>query len=203
MLDKKPTKFFIFSLFYLVAAYFFKDLIPAHCADENCFIENFQLLILSLGVILSLYFHKNTTIPKDKYIWSAIGLLFAICFFRELSWGRTLFIHSDGTIPYWEEFGLYGKIIHPLVAIVLCIVSYLLYKGNLYKFMLTSKLPLYDCLLVFILIIIITVAEKDLFLSFHGEMAEELTELLLYSELCFITNQIGKSKIVNKKSFSS
>ncbi len=100
-------------------------------------------------------------------------------------------MRADGTIPAWTDLGLYGHIAHPLVGLLLAILLYLLYRGNIFKFIKKVKIPLYDCILLLVLIIAVTIAEKGTLSFFHGEMAEELSETILYLEMCYIILQIG------------
>lgn len=149
MINKNPSKFFpIFFLLFL-SIYLLQNIIPANFAKENSLLENLQLVILLFGAYICSYFLKRTTVISDKYIWSAGSLLFVIFFLREISWGRTLLMRADGTIPAWTDLGLYGHIAHPLVGLLLAILLYLLYRGNIFKFIKKVKIPLYDCILLF------------------------------------------------------
>lgn len=194
MVNKKPIHLFPIFLILLFVTYFLKDILPMNLAAENSLIENLQLIILLIGACICYYFARHTNKTSDKYIWSGGIAFFIILCLREISWGRTLLMHPNGTIPSWEELGFYGQIIHPLVAVFITGTVYLFYKGNFFQFLRTLKIPVCDLAILFLLIIMATVAEKGSFAFFHGEMAEELSESLLYCEMCYISLQVGISK---------
>ena len=99
MFDRKFYPHLWLLIIYIPFVFIVKDFLPQNIARENGPIENFQLVLLAVGVYLCWQAMKKTNIKYDRYIWQAGMLFYILLFGRELSWGRALLMHDDGTMP--------------------------------------------------------------------------------------------------------
>lgn len=115
MFDKRFYPHLWLLIIYIPFVFIVKEFLPQNAARENGPIENFQLVLLAVGIYLCWQAMKKTRVSMDKYIWQAGMLFYILVFGRELSWGRALLMQSDGTMPKWRELGIWGDIAHPLI----------------------------------------------------------------------------------------
>lgn len=108
MFDKRFYPHLWLLIIYIPFVFIVKEFLPQNAARENGSIENFQLVLLAVGIYLCWQAMKKTRVSMDKYIWQAGMLFYILVFGRELSWGRALLMQSDGTMPKWRELGIWG-----------------------------------------------------------------------------------------------
>lgn len=192
MIDKKFYPHLWLLLIYIPFVFIVKEFLPQNIARENGPIENFQLVLLAVGVYLCWQAMKKTNIKYDRYIWQAGMLFYILLFGRELSWGRALFMRDDGTMPQWSDLSLYGAIAHPLIGIALVYLCILFYRGGFFRFLTTVKIPMWDLVFLIMFVVLVDVSEHYDFSIFHGEIDEELFECAMYFEMLRVTDFIGK-----------
>lgn len=107
MFDKRFYPHLWLLIIYIPFVFIVKEFLPQNAARENGPIENFQLVLLAVGIYLCWQAMKKTRVSMDKYIWQAGMLFYILVFGRELSWGRALLMQSDGIMPKWRELGRY------------------------------------------------------------------------------------------------
>lgn len=98
MFDKRFYPHLWLLIIYIPFVFIVKEFLPQNAARENGPIENFQLVLLAVGIYLCWQAMKKTRVSMDKYIWQAGMLFYILLFGRELSWGRALLMQSDGTM---------------------------------------------------------------------------------------------------------
>lgn len=196
MFDKKIYPHLWLLIIYIPFVFIVKDFLPQNIARENGPIENFQLILLAVGVYLCWQAMKKTDIKYDKYIWQAGMLFYILLFGRELSWGRAILMHDDGTMPQWSDLGLYGQIAHPLIGIALVYLCILFYRGVFFHFLTTVKIPMWDLVFLILFVVLVDVSEHYDFSIFHGEIDEELFECAMYFEMLRVTEYVKSHKLL-------
>lgn len=155
--------------------------LPAHYVEENCLIENSQLVIILITFIICL------KAKSDKAFFNAMALVMVILFLREINCGRTVFF----PIPWleysfytWKELP-YGYLAHPIYGAFMALsAAYFIFsKGYMifWKYVLKAKISVYAWVFVILGIIF----------GLYGEtcgvtMLEEMTETLFYTSLMAI-----------------
>ena len=76
--------------------------------------------------------------------------------------------------------GLYGKLVHPMVAILIVSMLILLYKARIWRMLKIVKIPVKSFALLLLFIFFSWVGERTNFTGFHGQVAEELAEFGAY-----------------------
>lgn len=99
---------------------------------------------------------------------------------REISWGRVFFTNPNGGMIQYSQMGLYGKLVHPLVGILIVTMLILLYQARIWRVLLITKLPVKSFSLLLLFIFFFLVGERTNFTGFHGQVAEELAEFGAY-----------------------
>ena len=192
MIDKNFYPHLWLLLIYIPFVFIVKEFLPQNIACENGAIENFQLVLLAVGVYLCWQVMKKTNIKYDGYIWQAGMLFYILLFGRELSWGRAVLMRDDGTMPQWSDLGLYGQIAHPLIGIALVYLCILFYRGGFFRFLTTVKIPMWDLVFLVMFVVLVDISEHYNFSIFHGQIDEELFECAMYFEMLRVTDFIGK-----------
>lgn len=96
---------------------------------------------------------------------------------REISWGRVFFTNPDGGMIEYSQMGLYGKLVHGILIIIMLI---LLYKARIWRMLKMVKIPVKSFALLLLFIFFSWVGERTNFTGFHGQVAEELAEFGAY-----------------------
>lgn len=99
---------------------FLEMLLPKWVGDENGIIENLQLLWLIAGFVYCFNARKSQFYKwcnDTKSLWTAGMIYFFLLFMREISCRRTFFTNPDGSIIQYSQMGLFGKLVHPIVAL--------------------------------------------------------------------------------------
>lgn len=177
---------------YIPFVFFIKSFLPENIARENGIIENFQLVLLAAGAYLCFQAMRKTKSITNKYIWQAGTLFFILLFGREISWGRALFMYSDGSLPSWDKLGWYGQIIYSLIGFAIWRLLKLFYRGKIFSFLKSVQIPMWDLVFLFVFMILADTSEHYHFSIFNGEVDEELFECAMYFEMLKITSFIGK-----------
>ena len=76
--------------------------------------------------------------------------------------------------------GLYGKLVHPMVGILIVSMLILLYKSRIWRILKIVKIPVKSFSLLLLFIFFSWVGERTNFTGFHGQVAEELAEFGAY-----------------------
>lgn len=69
---------------------------------------------------------------------------------------------------------LYGKLVHPIVTLLIIALVILLYKARIWLMLRTIKFPIKSFIMLLAFILSSWVGEKANFTGFHGQVAEEL-----------------------------
>ncbi len=195
LFDKRFFPHLWLLIIYIPFVFFIKNFLPENVARENGPIENFQLVLLAIGVYLCWQALKKTNIKTDKYVWQAGALFYVLLFLREISWGRALLMRPYGMMPQWNELGLYGVIAHPLIGVAIVYLLILFYRGRFFSFLKNAQIPLWDLLFLVMFVILVDISEHYNFSIFNGMIDEELFECAMYFEMLRITSFIKKYKV--------
>lgn len=76
----------------------------------------------------------------------------------------------------YSQMGLYGKLVHTLVGILIVTMLILLYQARIWRVLLITKLPVKSFSLLLLFIFFFWVGERTNFTGFHGQVAEELAK---------------------------
>ncbi len=179
----RNDSFFKLGWSYFVIMFIFKAILPEWVGDENGIIENLQLLWLIGGVLYCIKAHSYKYADwggSSKALWKAGTIYFFLLIMREISWGRVFFTNPDGGMIQYSQMGLYGKLVHPLVGILIVTMLILLYQARIWRVLLITKLPVKSFTLLLLFIFFSWVGERTKFTGFHGQVAEELAEFGAY-----------------------
>ena len=105
---------------------------------------------------------------------------------REISWGRTLFHNPDGTSLQYSQLGLYGKLVHPLVGILLILLVIFLIRAKVWTFIKKVRIPLKSFILLLLFIFLHWCFEHGKTFIAPSEVGEELAEFGAYMMMLFL-----------------
>lgn len=181
---------------YFFSMFLLNLLLPEWCGKENGLIENFQLVLLLAG---GLFCKRNLTasppqVVRIRHLWRAGCIYFFLLFMREISWGRALITMSDGSHISYDQMGLYGKLVHPLVAVLILLLLIYTYRSHFWQLLHFKHIPIDLFILMLLFIAFAYIGERTVFPYFHGELAEELAEtgayLLMNVLLIYVSSKI-------------
>lgn len=185
----KKDNWFIGGWVYLVVMFILEMVLPPWMGDENGPIENLQVLCLIAGF----YYCCQIDISRlSNWRGNAESLLkagkiyFFLLIMREISWGRVLLTHPDGSHYEYSEMGFFGQMVHPMVAVLIVILLLCLWRAKVWRFLLMVKIPVRSFLLLLIFIFMSWLGEKANFTGFHGAVAEELAEFGAYMMMLYL-----------------
>jgi len=164
-----------------------------HFFYENSYVENFQLVILLTGVVVSFKLKGS----RDGELFMFAFMLFLILFLREVNCFRVLFPVEGRPRSFmrWEQIIPHYGFLIPLTykIFVACAVCYLAF-GKAGKIVVEygkrARIPVVETVLAGIGAVAATVAEG----VFHNEPLEELFETLFYIEFVVIVWIYGFNK---------
>ncbi len=180
---------------YFIMMFCFALILPESFGDENGVIENIQLLWLVAGMV---YCWRMRS--KKVRSWGgdvrALGfggaLYFFLLFMREISWGRVLFTDAMGNHLEYSQMGLYGKMVHPMIGVIIVLALFMLYRAKIWKMLVMIKLPYRSLLLLALFITFAWVGEKHILTFIKGQLLEELAEFGAYMMMFFIVKDLGQ-----------
>lgn len=203
---------FNLGVFYFMLMIILEMILPEWVGDENGIIENLQLLWLVAGFIYCFnakkYYYKNWQ-GKANSLCNAGMIYFFLLFMREISWGRTFIHNPDGGMIQYSQMGIYGKLVHPTVGILIFAMVILLYRARVWRMLCKITFPTKSFILLLTFIFASWVGEKANFTGFHGQVAEELAEFGAYMMMFFLLHdtlddlKIGKIKQTEKRHLTS
>lgn len=170
-------------------------ILPEWVGAENGIIENMQMLWLIGGMFYCIKAHSYKYSDwggSSKALWKAGTIYFFLFIMREISWGRAFFTNPDGGIIQYSQMGLYGKLVHPLVCILIVSMLILLYQARIWRVLLITKLPVKSFTLLLLFIFFSWVGERTNFTGFHGQVAEELAEFGAYMMMYMLLKDADK-----------
>lgn len=191
----RKDSFFTLGWLYFIFMFILAAILPEWVGDENGIIENLQLLWLLAGMYYCIQAHSRSFADwggKAKALWNAGVIYFFLLIMREISWGRTFFTMPDGSMIQYSQMGLYGKLVHPLVGILIAIALLLLYQARVWKFLQLVKIPVKSFALLLLFIFFSWVGERTNFTGFHGQVAEELAEFGAYMMMYVLLRDAGR-----------
>lgn len=179
---------------YFVVMFILEMILPEWTGEENGVIENLQLLWLLAGFYYCWEMRGAQLAGwggNPQALWRAGMIYFFLLIMREISWGRTFFIMPDGRMIEYSQMGLYGKMVHPLVGILILLAFWFCYRAKIWRMLLLVKLPAKSFALLLLFILLTWIAEKQDFTGFHGEVCEELAEFGAYMMMHYLLRDMG------------
>lgn len=170
-------------------------ILPKWVGDENGIIENLQMLWLIGGMLYCIKTHSCKYADwsgSSKALWKAGTIYFFLLIMREISWGRVFFTNPDSSMIQYSQMGLYGKLVHTLVGILIVTMLILLYQARIWRVLLITKLPVKSFSLLLLFIFFSWVGERTNFTGFHDQVAEELTEFGAYMMMYMLLKDADK-----------
>lgn len=185
----RKDKLFLAGWNYFLLMFPLAAFLPESFGEENGVIENLQMLWLFGGLIFCAAAHDHHFQdwggrPYD--LWKAGIIYYFLLIMREISWGRTFFPTENGFISY-SDMGLYGELVHPMVALLILTLLILLYRAKVWRAIVLTKIPVTSSILLLLFIGFSWVGERTAFFLFHGEVAEELAEFGAYMMMFLLT----------------
>lgn len=191
----RKDNWFVVGWLYFLVMFVLEAVLPEWVGDENGIIENLQILWLFGGFY---YCHKMRRQPqrdwggKASSLWNAGMIYYFLLFMREINWGRVFFTGADGGNIQYSEMGLYGQLVHPMVAVLIAIMLVLLYKAKIWRVIALVRLPSKSFILLLLFILMSWVGEKANFTGFHGQVGEELAEFGAYMMMYYVALDMGQ-----------
>ena len=191
----RNDSFFKLGWLYFVIMFILEAILPEWVGDENGIIENLHMLWLFGGMFYCIKAHSCKYTDwggSSKALWKAGTIYFFLLIMREISWGRAFFTNADGGMIQYSQMGLYGKLVHPLVGILIVSMLILLYQARIWRVLLITKLPVKSFTLLLLFIFFSWVGERTNFTGFHGQVAEELAEFGAYMMMYVLLKDADK-----------
>lgn len=170
-------------------------ILPEWVGNENGIIENLQMLCLIGGMFYCIKAHSYKYAywgGSSKAFWKAGTIYFFLLIMREISWGRVFFTNPDGGMIQYSQMGLYGKLVHPMVGILILSMLILLYRARIWQMLKIVKIPVKSFSLLLLFIFFSWVGERTNFTGFHGQVAEELAEFGAYMMMYMLLKDADK-----------
>lgn len=170
-------------------------ILPEWVGDENGIIENLQMLWLIGGMLYCIKTHSCKYADwsgSSKALWKAGTIYFFLLIMREIRWGRVFFTNPDSGMIQYSQMGLYGKLVHTLVGILIVTMLILLYQARIWRVLLITKLPVKSFSLLLLFIFFSWVGERTNFTGFHDQVAEELAEFGAYMMMYMLLKDADK-----------
>lgn len=187
----KKEGLFLFGWLYFILMFVLEAILPEQMGAENGLIENLQLLWLAAGIVCC-YKMKSSAMRSwggDKGSLCYAGMIyFFMLFMREISWGRALLHHPDGSSYEYSDMGLYGQLVHPLVGVLIVAMLIFCWRGRIWRFFKMISFPRRDFVLLLLFILMSWIGEKANFTGFNGALAEELAEFGAYMMMYRLTS---------------
>ena len=192
----RKGKLFIIGVVYFVVMFALNKILPASMGAENGVIENLQLLWFFAG-FYQCYRLSREKLPEwggwQQALWYAGMIFFFLVTMREISWGRTFLLHPDGRMYEYKEMGLYGKMVHPMVGILIAAFLYLCYKAKIWIYLKLVKLPSLMLGQTLLFVVCQWLAEHKKTSFFKGDLAEELAEFGAYMMVYFLLLDLAEN----------
>lgn len=164
-------------------------ILPASWGRENGVVETLQLVLLAacIGVFVRSYSWRLVDWHGDKKsLCCSGGITFFLLLMREISWGRVLILRPDGSSSQYSDLGLYGQLVHPMIAVLIIVALICLYRARVWRIFKFVKLRYKYILALVLFIVMARVAECHLVAWYSGNLAEELAELGAYMMLLYL-----------------
>lgn len=191
----RKDKWFKLGWGYFVTMFLLEAILPEWMGEENGIIESLQIIWLLGGIVCSWQMKKALLWDwggQQTALSYAGSIYFFLLTMREISWGRALFINPDGSMIEYSQMGIYGKMVHPMVAVLIIILLYMCYKAKVWKLLTAIKLPQKSFVLLLLFIFMSWVGERTNFICFHGQVAEELAEFGAYMMMYCLVRNLSK-----------
>lgn len=191
----RNDSFFLLGWLYFIIMFILEAILPEWVGAENGIIENLQMLWLIGGMFYCIKAHSYKYSDwggSSKALWKAGTIYFFLLIMREISWGRVFFTNPDGGMIEYSQMGLYGKLVHPMVGILILSMLILLYQARLWRILPIVKIPVKSFALLLLFIFFSWVGERTNFTGFHGQVAEELAEFGAYMMMYMLLKDADK-----------
>lgn len=179
---------------YFFAFFALTAVLPEWTGNENGIIENLQLLWLVAGMVYCWHMRSVKQLdwggPPAK-LWSAGVIYFFLLSMREISWGRVFFIGANGGMIQYQQMGLYGKLVHPLVGALIVLALVLVVEAKIWRVIKHIKLPLKSFILLVLFIALTWIGEKGPITCLHSQVTEELAEFGAYMMMYYVMRDLG------------
>jgi hypothetical protein len=174
----------------VILSYYIGSYLPLTWGWENGPLEWAQVVILAVGTLLTGCWWQEAISSRQFhhtcfFAWAIP--LWLLMIGRELSWGRVFYPIGINPIdgPYFISMAQlpYGKVVYPVIAIIILSWLFAVIKYRLYAFPCDlyrqSRFPTGEFTLVIFSFVVAYVAEKQL----HSATMEELVECVAYLSL--------------------
>jgi len=189
-----------FLLMIVVLSYFVGSYLPPSWGWENSPLEWSQVVILSLGALLTGgWWHQARSAGQYRharfFAWAIP--LWLLMVGRELSWGRVLYPIGVDPVsgPYFISVSQlpYGPIVYPVLTVIIvtwlfAVIKYKLYAIP-YELFQQNRFPTSEFFLVILSFLVAYIAEKQL----HYEIMEEIVECVAYLSLILTAYRVKVS----------
>ena len=141
-----------------------------------------------MGICLRL----SSLIGEEALLGCGAQALFTFfCSLWEKLAGREFFANDQGGVVSYQQLGLYGKLVHPLVATLIAIALVLVVQAKIWRLIKLIKLPLKSFLLLLLFIVVSWLGEHDTIAWLHSQVTEELAEFGAYMMMYYIMRDLG------------
>jgi len=198
----------------VILSYFIGRHFPPSWGWENSPLEWSQVVILSMGALLSTKWRQEAKAAGQHhharfFTWEIP--LWLLMVGREMSWGRVLYpVGIDATTgPFFLSVSQlpYGPIVYPVITVVIVMWLFVVIRHKLYavpyELFQQGRFPIAEFLLVIFSFGVANIAEKLM----HYEIMEEIVECVAYLSLILtayrvkVALQQRTSSIKDEKNF--
>lgn len=182
---------------FLPAMFLLNMVLPNSWGEGNGVLINIQVVWLVLGAVWCWSMARKKDLPDwggdASAFWYSGLLLFVLLIGEELSWGGVFFLDEVGQAVQWEEMGLYGKLVQPLIWTLILLMVWFLWRSKFWIFLkqMWHVFPYADIFLFIVFEVFQYVAEDTFIPWWTGEVAEELAETGAYFVLEWLTKKVA------------
>lgn len=171
---------------YFVLLVPLNNLLPAGWGKENGVVETLQLLLLASCIGVFIYYYGKKLLNWNgsaKALCLAGGITFFLLMMREISWGRVLILRPDGSISQYSDLGIYGKLVHPIIVVLIIIAIACMHRAKVWRIFKYIKIKFQYAVALILFAAMARLGESHCFSLYSGNLAEELAELGAYAML--------------------
>lgn len=158
---------------------------------ENSLVENFQLIVLFVGILFCFFTRNN---PNYKSLNRFFAMILILMFLREISYGRCIFCQIDGN-PHefypWKHYK-YGYLAHVFVGLYIAAIALygIINKVwiSIFKALKAVKFPVFSSIIVILAVGLQLYGEKFA----ESTFTEEIAELVIYMVIATVIYYYNK-----------
>lgn len=185
-------------------------MLPPNYGKENGPVEWLQVVVLGLAAVVAVSaLFQSSLLPARRKLYALTSIVWLFAIAREVSWGRTFYMTSTGSIPPLKALW-FGPLVYPAIGVIVITACGYFFTQGLHKELISwlkyDTIPVLDIVIVIAAIFIADLIEHHS-MGLFGQrtiLFEELGELVSYCGiLSFMTNIVYNKRFVGKSNHLS